>query len=165
MLSQIPVVTMSVLFGMLIVPLFGQNMRITLFEYPEPMVFSKERHFRRGVKSSLTLLVCTGHNGNHHGNSFSQWEISVHAEDQLRSENHTIPVSSIWIKAKGSPKIRSLGKVFLSTNYQTIAKIKPGVRRLNNALLDIDLKAFDGDNFLKPSGEYTTTIYFTIMMD
>ncbi len=158
---------MSMLFVMLIAsPLFGQTgMSISIFEYPEPFVFSKQKHFRKGVASRLTLLMTNGMGGGGNNNNFSQWDLSITAEGNLDSGSRSIPISSIWAKAKGSSKIRSMGKVFLSTKYQTIAKFKPGAFNSSNYFVVIKLKAFDGKHFLKQAGEYSSQIYFTLMMD
>ncbi len=155
---------MSILLGMLIVPLFGQNgLSISIFEYPEPFVFSKERDFKRGVSSNLSFLVSKSF-GDNDGNNFEQWELSVEAEGNLSSGYHIIPISSIWAKAKGGKYCKSMGKIYISTKNQTIARSKSG-RSNKDFFIEIVLKAYDGEQFLKPAGEYSTYIYFTLTMD
>lgn len=157
---------MSILFGMLIVPLWGQNgMSISIFEYPEPIVFSKQRHFRNGASTTLTLLVSTSSASNNNDNQFQRWDLSINAEGNLESDNHSIPISSLWVRAKGNSKFRSRGKVFLSTKYQTIGSSKSGSSYSNNFFIDIKFKAFKGEHFLKSAGEYSSYIYFTLTMD
>jgi hypothetical protein len=167
---------MSILFGMLIVPLFGQNgITVSIFEYPEPMIFSSEQDFIRGVSSTLTLLVSNSLDLNEDGESddddddfdhgFEKWKLSIRAEGNLSNGSYSIPISSIWAKAKRNSRIRSTGKVFLSNKYQTIARSKPGFFYSNHFFIEIKLKAYKRKRFLKPSGEYSTYIYFTLMMD
>jgi hypothetical protein len=165
--------TMSILFGMLIVPLWGQDgLSISVFEYPEPFVFSKERHFIQGVSTTITLLVSKSNeedddddDDDDHGGHFEPWDLSITAEGNLSSGSHFIPISSIWAKVKRNTHYRSTGKVFLSTKNQTIARSKSGSTYSNNSFVEIKLKAFKGKDFLKPAGEYSAYIYFTLTMD
>ncbi len=156
---------MGTIFMVLVTPIFAQyGMGVSLFEYPEPLVFSRQRHFERGVSSTFTLLVSNG-GGSSSGDLFEQWDLQINAEGNLSNGSRSIPVSSVWVKAKGNPQFRSMGRIFLSTNYQTIARSKRGFHNANHSLIEIKLKARKGDYFLKPAGEYSTYIYFTLMMD
>jgi hypothetical protein len=160
--------TMSILLGMLVVPLFGQTgLSISLFEYPEPIVFSKPKDFEKGVSSNLSFLASKSFGDDHdnHGNNNEQWELSIIAEGNLSSGYHSIPISSIWAKSKNNKYCKSTGKVYLSDKNQIIARGKPGRSNSKEFFIEIELNAYDGEQFLKPTGEYSTYLYFTLTMD
>ncbi len=138
------------------------NLSVSIWEYPQAMVFSKQHDFENGVKSNMTLWVTSSKVRGRR----SKWELTIHAEDDnLESGDHTIPVSAIWVNAINSSKVRSTGKKYLSSQYQTIALKKNNSINNNSVLVDIELKAYDGSQFLKPTGEYSTYIYFTLVLD
>ena len=160
--------TIGILLGVLVVPLFGQSgLSISIFEYPEPIVFSKQKDFEKGVRSNLSFLASKSHGGGYdnHGNNAEQWELSIIAEGNLSSGYHSIPISSIWAKAKNNKYCKSTGKVYLSNKNQIIARGKPGRSNSKEFFIEVELKAYDGEQFLKPTGEYSTYLYFTLTMD
>ncbi|GAB4015237.1 hypothetical protein [Spirosoma koreense] len=84
------------------------------------------------------------------------WSLQVRATDDLRYQNQSIPVSSI---AMQSLNLGNRPEIFLSTTNQTLAS------GLASSLLNIvnliRYRTVGGTAFLKPAGNYTTTLIFS----
>jgi hypothetical protein len=84
------------------------------------------------------------------------WSLQVRATDDLRYQTYSIPVSAIGIQ---SLNLGNRPEILLSTSNQTLSS------GLASSLLSlitlIRYRAVGGNNFLKPGGNYTTTLIFT----
>ncbi|UFH57002.1 hypothetical protein [Spirosoma sp. KNUC1025] len=84
------------------------------------------------------------------------WSLQVRATDDLRYQNQSIPVSSIAVQ---SLNLGNRPEIFLSTTNQTLSSgLASSILSIINL---IRYRAVGGSNFLKPAGNYTTTILFT----
>lgn len=157
-----------ILLGVIVLPLFSQDgISVSIYDLPEPFVFSKERHFKNGRSSTLSLVVepLFGEDNNP-GISVGRWDISIKSgSSNLESSHSNIPINSIWAKAMPSRYFRGTGKVYLSPYFQTLAYSKPRFSGDETALINVKLKAVGGEAFLQGQGEYSSELFITIMMD
>lgn len=84
------------------------------------------------------------------------WSLQMRVLDDLRYQTYSIPASAIGVQVTN---IGTRPEVFLSTTSQTIAS---GIANLLlNTNVTIRYRARGGAAFLKPSGNYTTTLVLT----
>lgn len=83
------------------------------------------------------------------------WSLQVRATDDLRYQNQSIPISAISVRATN---IGNRPEVILSTANQTVAS---GLANLPISLGTTFRYRAQGDAFLKPGGNYTTTLVFS----
>lgn len=83
------------------------------------------------------------------------WSLQVRATDDLRFQNQSIPVSAIGIRAIN---VGNRPEVMLNTAQQLVAS---GLANLPLSLGTTFRYHAQGSAFLKPAGNYTTTLIFS----
>lgn len=121
---------------------------ITILGNPS-LGFSTLSDYRNGVTvnhTTLRLNVLLG----------VAWSLEVRATGNLQYQTNQIPISNIGLQ---STNLGVRPEIFLSTTNQLLAS---GIANLLlNQNMTIRYRALGGNNFLKPSGNYTTSLIFT----
>lgn len=125
---------------------------------PQAIEFLTVDHYKNGVTITHPTLTISGVAG-------VLWTIQVRAAGNLQNGSFTIPIEGISIGATsftgtGINLLTGSTNVVLSTTNKTL--ISGALSLLNlNVVANLTYRASGGVDFLKPAGNYTTTLTFT----
>ena len=154
----IRIVAMNSILLLFMATLKGQvGSSIILIEQPEPLVFSSQRDFVNGVETCATLAVVNTSNP-------SSWHLLIKTTGDLEQAGNSIPISLIEVKANRRRNCRGRGRsISLSRRNKCIATNRGRSTRID--YVELTFRAKGGKRFLQPSGRYSTSILFTLVLD